>query len=497
MKTARRNPLLFEASARLWLRRLSADEERPLSLSSVPDRYLRAISDRFDLLWLMGVWRRSPAAKEQALATRGIVEACDAALPGWKSADVEGSPYAVPGYELDPALGAPEELGRFRERLNALGVGLVLDFVPNHLAMDHPWTLQHPDWFVGGTDALAAAHPDLFFRTAHGAWLAHGRDPNFPPWTDTVQVDFFSSGLREGFTRELLSIARVADGIRCDMAMLGLSDVFEGVWGWAATHGARPPREFWAEVIERVRTDHPQFLFVAEAYWDLEPRLLELGFDYVYDKRLYDLLLSSNARAIRGHLQAQSAGIHRQVRFVENHDEQRAAVAFGRDRSRSAATAALTLPGLRLIHDGQTEGRRVHVPVQLVRQPDERPDGDLVAFYDRLLSLCSEPLLQSGDWRLLDVEPASNGNESHRDLLAWSWSLNGDWAIVVINHSGAPAHGRVCLPPGAAGARAPRWTDRLDAFSEAGTVPELHLVLRMEPWSARVLAPALRGRSSD
>jgi hypothetical protein len=477
-------------SARLWLRRLSAYEGRPLSLSSIPDRHLRPIGDRFDLLWLMGAWQRSAAAKEQALATHAIVGACNAALPGCSPADVEGSPYAVHGYELDPALGAADELGRFRERLNALGVGLVLDFVPNHLARDHAWTLQHPDWFVAGTDALAAAHPDLFFRTAHGAWLAHGRDPNFPPWTDTVQVDFFSSGLRDAVTRTLLSIARVADGIRCDMAMLGLSDVFEGVWGWAVTHGARPPREFWAEVIERVRTDHPRFLFVAEAYWGLEPRLLELGFDYAYDKRLYDLLLSSNAGAIREHLQAQSAQLHRHVQFVENHDEKRAVVAFGRDRSRSAAAAALTLPGLRLIHDGQTEGRRVRVPVQLIRQPDEPPDDGLVGFYDRLLSLCGEPLLQTGDWRLLDVEPAANGDESHRELLAWSWSLGGEWAIVAINHSGAPARGRVCLP--AAAASALRWTDRLGASSGTGPPGELHLVLRVAPWGAHVLGPAPR-----
>ena len=484
----RRYPLLLEVNARLWLAGYSSREGRRITLASVPDNALERLGERFDLLWLMGAWRRSPAARGQALTVPEIVRSYGAALPDWKPSDVEGSPYAVHAYQLDPALGEPHELKRFRQRLNAVGVRLMVDFVGNHLAMDHPWTVPHPDWFVSVPESRQSDHSGELYRTPQGAVIAHGRDPNFPPWDDTAQVDYFSPGLRKAFARELLSIARVADGVRCDLAMLGLSDVFQRVWGWAVSTGESPPVEFWSEMIQGVKNLRPDFVFVAEAYWGLENRLLELGFDYAYDKRLYDLFLQSDAEGIGKHLRKEETLVQRGVHFTENHDEARATVAFGRDRSRMAASAMMTLPGLRLVQHGQMEGRRVRVPLQLVREPEERVDSEMAVFYDRLLSLCNHPLLQEGEWRLLRVSSAGMAGDGHQNLLAWSWSLGEEIQLVVLNPSGAPADGRVDLQQ-PWGFRKLWWVDQLPPAPFSCQENDGFLRLHLEPWSARILKP--------
>ena len=122
-----------------------------------------------------------------------------------------------------------------------------------------------------------------------GAVLANGRDPYFPAWPDVVQLNAFAEELRGAATDVLTGIAEQCDGVRCDMAMLMMNDVFARTWGGRV--GPAPQTDYWPEVIGRVRESHPGFLFLAEAYWDLEWDLQQQGFDYCYDKRLYDRLL--------------------------------------------------------------------------------------------------------------------------------------------------------------------------------------------------------------
>jgi hypothetical protein len=162
------------------------------------------------------------------------------------------------------------------------------------------------------------------------------------------------------------------------MAMLAMNDVFETTWGTCA--GARPAGEYWREVIGAVRREHPGFLFVAEAYWDLEWELQQQGFDACYDKKLYDRMEHGPAENVRLHLLADRRYQEGMVRFIENHDEPRAAAAFPPGKERAAAVAMLTLTGVKLLHEGQLEGRKVRLPVFLGRRPAEPVDGDLVAF---------------------------------------------------------------------------------------------------------------------
>jgi hypothetical protein len=243
-----------------------------------------------------------------------------------------------------------------RAELAGRGVRLLLDYVPNHVAPDHRWLTDHAEYFVqGGPDDLARS-PDAFLESA-GHVFARGRDPYFPAWPDVVQLNAFSEQLRTAAADTLASIGDQADGVRCDMAMLLINEVFARTWGDRV--GGPPAMQFWMQVIPEVRRRHPGVLFVAEAYWDLEWALQRQGFDSCYDKRLYDRLLHEGAGQVRAHLLADIDYQRGLVRFLENHDEPRAAATMPRDQERAAAVVIATLPGLTLWHEGQFEGRRV------------------------------------------------------------------------------------------------------------------------------------------
>ncbi len=485
----RQHPHLYEINARVFLRRLSEKYNRRLTLAGVPEEEWQGLARcGFDLVWLMGVWQRSPAARLEGLRHLTLRREYDRVLPGWTEADVAGSPYAVYSYTLDPALGGEGELGEVRARLNRLGLGLVLDFIPNHLALDHPWTLAYPRRFVRGSPGAVLAHRDWFFTRQAGVYLAHGRDPYFPPWTDTVQVDFFSSEMRQALIGELERIAGVADGVRCDMAMLGLNSVFKRVWGGLVSE-PEPETEFWSEAIGQIKGNSPGFLFLAEVYWGLEPEMQRLGFDYVYDKVLYDKLRFCPPAEIGCYIRDERVSRSALTRFTENHDELRAVTAFGRERSLAAAVVTGTLPGMRFFHDGQLEGKKVRVPVQLAREPDESPDAAIRAFYDRLLATINRTLFHEGEWLLLEACPAWEGNRGCDNLLAWVWRRGQEMGIIAINYTGEAVQGRLRLPVSFAGETV-ILRDELNGASYSSPAAEINsagLYIELGSWQSHIL----------
>lgn len=487
----RKHPHLYEANARVFLNRLSERYGRKLTLSAVPDEEWQKLSRKgFDLVWLMGIWHRSPGARRQALLDAGLRRRYDEALAGWTDDDVDGSPYAVYDYAVDPSLGKEGDIPGLRTRLNLHGLGLVLDFVPNHVALDHPWVSVHPNRFVEGKKGQAAAHPEWFFSPGESILIAHGRDPNFLPWSDTAQFNMFSSDLRQALVHELLRIARAADGVRCDMAMLCLNSVFEKTWGSVLGDVPRPVEEFWPDAIEIVKRQHPGFLFVAESYWGMESVLQEMGFDFTYDKTFYDRLRFSSPVDICGYLGARSLKQDRMVRFIENHDEPRARAVLGRERSMAAATILSTVPGLRLFHDGQIEGRAAHLPVQLVREPNEAADPDLVRWYDRLLEVCNASVFHEGEWMPLTVSEAWETNGSYRNLLAWSWRSPAHLMAVVVNYSPGQSQGRVSLPLELEETDSVPLQDEISDVTylrDAGELRTRGLYVDLEPWRAHIL----------
>ncbi|TFF87264.1 MAG: alpha-amylase [Promethearchaeota archaeon] len=427
------HPLILEINTWPWLYGLSERYNYLITLQNVPEEVIDNEFKYFDVIWLMGVWERSPKGREIAINHPGLQEEYRQALRYFSTDDVVGSPYAIHYYHVDSNLGSETGLDYFRKQLADRGILLILDYVPNHVAIDHVWVLEKSNTFIEGTFEEQISNPDKFF-SAGGKVYAHGLDPYFfdNPWTDTVQINAFSKEARQKTINTLLNIAEQCDGVRCDMAMLLINEVFKRTWG---ERGGKPlEKEFWREVIPAVKEKFPNFKFIAEVYWDLEWELQQQGFDYCYDKKLYERLIHDDARSIRTHLLADMDYQSKLVRFIENHDEQRAVKVFGEKKSRAAAIITLTLPGARLIHEGQTQGHTIKLPVQLRRRPMEENNAELVVFYNKLLKIIPGKELGKGQWSLCKVEPVGK-DASYENLIAYIWEINNLRQLTVVNFS--------------------------------------------------------------
>jgi len=417
---ARRHPLLFQLNTRVILGERARALGRAATLDDLDDALLDEVAGLgFDWLWPLGVWRTGPAARQVSRARRDWREGFLRDLPDLRDGDISGSPFAIQAYQVNPDFGGEAALARLRQRAAQRGLSLMLDFVPNHVSPDHPWILDHPEWLVAGSEEALAAQPVNWIRLGSRI-LAHGRDPYFPGWPDTVQLDYRHPGLRAAMTAELCGVAARCDGVRCDMAMLVLPEVFARTWGARSARGDEPAA-FWPEAAAAARRVRPGFTLMAEVYWDLEWTLQQQGFDYTYDKRLYDRLEAGEAGPVRDHLRAEAAFQERSARFLENHDEPRAAATFPPERQRAAAILAFLAPGLRFFHEGQLEGRRTHVSMHLGRRPAEPVDQPLRAFYLRLLEVLRRPEAHDGAWRLRECRTAWEGNPTAGQFVAMSW----------------------------------------------------------------------------
>jgi hypothetical protein len=396
----------------------------------------------FDAVWLMGVWERSPAGIAVANRNHSLMESFRRALPDFAPSDNVGSPYCVRRYVVDDHLGGAEGLAVARSELSSRGLRLIVDFVPNHVAPDHPWVAEHPEYFICGTSADLANDSASWFQSGHGVF-ACGKDPYFPAWPDVLQLNAFDPGVRQAATDTLLEIAGQSDGVRCDMAMLMMNRVFERTWTGRA--GQAPESDYWLDIIPRIRSANPNFRFFAEAYWGLEWELQQQGFDFCYDKTLYDRLEHNNAESVRLHLCANLAYQDKLVRFIENHDEPRAAATFHEARHRAAAVTTATLPGAKLFHQGQFEGRKVKLPVFLGRSPREPVDESIRSFYRKLLESVNSPVFRDGEWSLCERSGWPD-NSSFLNVVGWSWSKEDRRYLIVVNLSDTVAQARVRLP---------------------------------------------------
>jgi hypothetical protein len=439
---------------------------RTITLDGVPDEQWNRLRDLgIDVVYLMGVWRRSRIGRDIARREPALFPAYDEAMPGWQVRDVVGSAFCVSGYTPDRRMGSWDALDAVRSKLHDRNMRLMVDFIPNHTGFDHPWVTDHPDWYVSAPEDRFRHSPSEFrtveLPSGDVRFIACARDPFFPPWTDAAQLNYASAQTRAAMIDTLRSIARHADGARCDMAMLVLSDVFSRTWGELA--GPAPGSEFWRDASAAV----PGFLLLAEVYWDLEWRLQQLGFDYTYDKTLYDRMLRGSGDQVRAHLTADLEYQRRSARFIENHDEARSVSAFG-DRVKAAAVVASTLPGMRFYYDGQFEGRRARLPVQLGASQEEPIDEQLAAYYDRVLLAANDPVYHHGQWRLYDV---LGWDATARQLVAWRWKLGDDLRIVAANLGIVTAQGFVQVKDDLTSGDAFTFVDALDGrgYRRAGS----------------------------
>jgi len=423
-------PSLYQINTRVWLTDLSRELGRNATLDDIPDAELDHLAGMgFDYIWSLSVWTTGKLGQKISRETPKLRSDFEDTLPDLQEQDIAGSGFAVAGYTVHPNLGGDEALKRLRERLQERGLKLMLDFVPNHMGPDHPWVKEHPDYFVAGTENDLENSPQnytLVKRKKGDLILAYGRDPYFDGWSDTLQLDYSNPATTAAMTKELLRISEQCDGVRCDMAMLVLPEVFERTWG-------RKAQSFWPEATKAVREKSPDFCFMAEVYWDMEWELQQLGFDYTYDKRLYDRLREGNAKAVREHFYAGLDYQNKLARFLENHE--------------AAAIITFLSPGLRFFHQGQFEGRKKHISPHLVRAPKEQTVPELQEFYSKLLTILQKPVFRNGYWSLLNCAPEWEGNGSWDSFLAFLWEGTDDFrALVTVNYSSHASQCFVQLP---------------------------------------------------
>lgn len=448
---------LYELNLRTWqsgrdvegiphiggLRALTSDDLRNIKASG------------FQSLWLMGLWEVGPRVRA---ISRNYGE------------DFQGSPYAIYDYKVSQDVGTEADLDALIALAHRIGMKIIVDFVPNHMGIDSAWLNSHPEFFLHklaapGDERLTdeellqkypsyfpyrtPAYPEDGQRVPKLILVAYGRDPYFYPWIDTAQLDYARPELRAHLIQMLCQMARRVDGVRCDMAMLVLKEQVK-----AHRHPHMPreqferlmPHEFWSEAIQAVKRVNPQFTFIAETYWSMEGQLQLLGFDYTYNKPLYEALCHAlhvgHAEGLMNFLRSLgNEYLSRSVHFLENHDEERAMNAFGEDRQRAAAVVLSTLPGVALVHQGQMEGWRERLPVQRVVPLQREPVNTALSnYYKHLLHATDLPVFRGGRMHVLYC--------SNPAIIAYARGGSGQQALVIVNSSAHIQRGLVYVSPG-------------------------------------------------
>jgi len=442
-----RNPRLYEINTRVWIRQFDK-ADRKAKLKDIPDEYWDYLKELgIDLVWLMGVWKISKSAVQRYAFEEDLTAEYERALKDWKEEDVIGSPYAIDVYDVNYDLGNLDDLLKIKKKLNEREMKLILDYVPNHFSAESILIRTHPDIFLYTDEKYYYDDPHTFFKPSKECKyaFAHGRDPFFPAWQDTVQVNYFSVTARDFMFETLLRLSKVADGLRCDMAMLALNNVFKNTWGGVLETMSitEPKDEFWKIAVDFVKKEREDFIFIGEVYWDLEWRLQQLGFDYTYDKKLTERIIGGNVHEIRSHLNAETEYRSKSIRFIENHDEERSIKVMGKEKALAAAVIIGSVEGMDFYYEGQFEGKTVKLPVQLGRAPKERVNKQVKSFYEKFLKLTSEEIFKYGEWRQLTPESAGNDDRYFKNILCWLWTHEEEKRLVVINFSDETSGARI------------------------------------------------------
>jgi glycosidase len=392
--------IVLAKSTLVWLDQLSRKYQREIRrLDQIPDEELDNLAHRgFNALWLIGLWERSKASKT-------IKQMCG-------NPEAEASAYSLHDYDIAWELGGWDAMGNLRDRCWQRGIRVASDMVPNHTGIDSRWISEHPDWYLqldyspfpnysfGGRDlsqdpnvgvfledhyfdrsdaAVCFKHVD--YRTGRERYIYHGNDGTSMPWNDTAQLNYLNPDTREAVIQTILHVARNFSIIRFDAAMTLAKRHIQRLWfpqpGSGGDIASRSdhaltkedfdramPEEFWREVVDRVAKEVPETLLLAEAFWMMEGYFVRsLGMHRVYNSAFMHMFKKEENKkyryTIKNTLEFDPQILKRFVNFMNNPDEETAAVQFGTgDKYFGVATMMITMPGTPMFGHGQVEGFR-------------------------------------------------------------------------------------------------------------------------------------------
>jgi glycosidase len=481
------NTVLIAKSTYVWLAQLSKQYGRRIArLDEIPDEELATLARRgLNSLWLIGVWERSRASET-------IKRLCG-------NQDAVASAYSLFDYTIAEDLGGEAAYINLRDRAYRQGVRLASDMVPNHMGIDSPWVIEHPEWFISRQDPPYPAYsfngPDLshdgrveikiedhYFEQSDAAvvfrrrdnasgetrYIYHGNDGTSFPWNDTAQLDYLNPAVREQVIQTILHVARLFPVIRFDAAMTLAKRHFHRLWfPGPGSSGAIPsraeygmsqaefdkhmPHEFWREVVDRVAAEVPGTLLLAEAFWLMEGYFVRtLGMHRVYNSAFMVMLRDEeNAKyrsVIKNTLEFDPDIMKRYVNFMSNPDERTAIDQFGKgDKCFGVAALMATLPGLPMFGHGQIEGYTEKYGMEY-RRPryDETADHWLIERHEREIA----PLLhkrslfaESSNFLLYDFFQSSGLVDEN--VFAYSNRNGGERALVIYNNRYGTTHGNL------------------------------------------------------
>lgn len=425
---------ILEINTLIWLKEISLKYQREIKLDNIPEEEILDFCDKgFDAVWMMGIWQRSFKGAEIARQHEGVLNEFKELIGDIDpESDIGSSPYSIKDYNVDQKLGSNTGIKIFRKRLNEKGIKLLLDFVPNHMAVDHLWVQTKPQLFINADEKDFNEESFLYFRNSSGDIIAHGKDPYFDPWTDVAQLNYFNPETRKEMTGILKKVAGFCDGVRCDMAMLILKRIQTRIWGGRTKYN-EPENEFWQQSISEIKTIYPEFIFVAEVYWNLEEELIGYGFDFVYDIDFYHALLDNDTGFLESSFSPDLKIRYKRLKFIENHDEQRSLKSFGYERLKAAAFLMSLSMGGHLYYQGQMEGFTKKLPVQLLKRPPEDADEIISSFYDLLFKVKNKLKKLKIEWSFIKPQPYITDDPLTRNTMVL---CGGSMFMAVVNYSG-------------------------------------------------------------
>ncbi len=470
--------VLLAKNAYVWLDQLSRKYHKPIQhLDQVPDEELQEMASRgFTGLWLIGLWERSKASAQ-------IKQLCG-------NPEAIASAYSLYSYQIAADLGGEEACDRLRQQAWRFGIRLASDMVPNHMGIDSPWVVEHPDWFIGldyppfpsytfaGPDLSSDGRVSLFIEDHYYSrsdaavvfkrrdnssgserYIYHGNDGTTMPWNDTAQLDYLKPEVREQVIQTILDVARRFPIIRFDAAMTLAKRHFQRLWfPEPGTGGAIPsradfgmtkeqfdkiiPQEFWREVVDRVAAEVPDTLLLAEAFWLMEGYFVRtLGMHRVYNSAFMNMLRNEeNAnyrKLIKNTLEFEPEVLKRYVNFMNNPDERTAVDQFGKgDKYFGICVLMSTLPGLPMFGHGQVEGFSEKYGMEFRRAYwDEQVDTNLVERHQReIFPLLHRRAVFAGVENFLLYDFFTSDGWVNEDVYAYSNRLGDQRALVIYNN---------------------------------------------------------------